>query len=384
MIAYVMPTRDRPDELRATLAALGSLPPHEAEVIVVDNASVAHPLPGVPRRLENGLPVRVLHMRENLGAAARNEGVRASDPASEWIVMLDDDSAPVDLGHLAACRDAPPDVLAIQAEIRLGSALPQSTARESGGLPEVFIGCGAALRRSAFLAQGGYDPAFGYYAEEYDLCARLLLAGGRIAMDRRFRVTHRKVSAGRDMNTILGRLVRNNGWVVQRYAPQALRREELRRTVTRYQRIAGKEWALSGFDAGLAELVRTLRLQTRRELPAGLWDRFTGRSAARRSLLSAYAERPFSTAALVREGKNAHEIVAALEAMGVAMTTPEEAEALVIGTLSPGPMLDAWESLPATPSRRIIAPWSAIVADPPEARAEGLALGLSERVRRAG
>lgn len=381
MIAYVLPTRDRPDELCLTLAALGSLPPHDAEVIVVDNASASPAR--VPARLSNGLPARALRMGENLGAAARNQGVRATDPASEWIVMLDDDSSPEGLGVLAACRDAPSDVLAIQAEIGLGSGVSASAARESGGLPEVFIGCGAAVRRSAFLSVGGYDPAFGYYAEEYDLCARLLLAGGRVAMDRRFFVSHRKVKTGRDMNTILHRLVRNNGWVVQRYAPRGLRREELRHTITRYQRIAGKERALSGFDAGFAELVRTLRHQTRRELPAGLWDRFTGRSAARRSLLKAYAERPFSTAALVREGKNAHEIVSALDAMGVAMTTPEEADVLVIGTLSPGPMLDAWDALRET-ARRVLAPWSAIVADPTGERAERPEWATPTPVRRAG
>ncbi len=45
MISYLLPTRNRPSTLRATLAAIGGLPDeaHEsvggAEVIVVDNAS---------------------------------------------------------------------------------------------------------------------------------------------------------------------------------------------------------------------------------------------------------------------------------------------------------------------------------------------------------
>ena len=49
-----------------------------------------------------------------------------------------------------------------------------------------------------------------------------------MAFDPWFRVLHRKVTANRDMNVILSRLVRNNGWVAQRYAPEVRRKEELR------------------------------------------------------------------------------------------------------------------------------------------------------------
>ena len=206
-ISFIIPTRDRAPVLAETLTGLSELGPLPAELIVVDNASEAPP--ELPARLPNDIPVRTIRLDSNEGAAARNRAAEAA--RAEWLVMLDDDSHPVGAGFLRAIADAPADVAAIGAEIFLPSG-----AREAGGLPEVFIGCAAAIRRADFLAAGGYDPAFDYYAEEYDLAAKLLLAGRRVVHDRRFRALHRKSTQGRDMGRILHRLVRNNVWALQR------------------------------------------------------------------------------------------------------------------------------------------------------------------------
>src|SRR5688572_21128323 len=98
MITYVLPTRDRPERLALTLAALGALKGHPeagpgyapGEVIIVDNASRQPPTP--PQVLPNGLRVRAIYLASNDGAASRNVAVQQGDPASEWVVMLDDDS----------------------------------------------------------------------------------------------------------------------------------------------------------------------------------------------------------------------------------------------------------------------------------------------------
>lgn len=335
-IAYVLPTRDRPETLARTVAALARLPRHDAQVVVVDNASSMPPR--LPVELHNGLPVLLLQRNRNEGAAARNAGVLASDPSCDWVVMLDDDSHPLSIGVLDALRDAPSEAGAVQAEILLPSADGRAR-HEAGGLPEVFIGCGAAIRRRAFIDAGGYDPTFNYYAEEYDLAARLLLAGWRVTIDRRFGVLHEKTQSGRDMNVILRRLVRNNTWVMQRYAPRGERTAEIRRTLARYGRIAVKERAEPGYAAGLFDLARTALRQPRRELPRLLWERFIGLDAARRALENAGSIR---RAALIASGKNEHVVRAALAERGVRVVgDPDSADALVIGTLSPGPALDA-------------------------------------------
>mgnify|MGYP000844702294 FL=1 len=371
-IAYVLPTRNRPTILAATIAHLSGLPRHPggAQVIIVDNASDVPATTQIGRATElpNGLTIEVVRSETNLGAAGRNLGVIVSDPSCRWIVMLDDDSWPTDLGFLDAIQRAeqpaakPAATLADRAEpvgAIAGDIQLSSGDREAGGLPEVFTGCGAIIRRDAFLSAGGYDASFGYYAEEYDLAARLILMGLRIETDLAARFEHAKVGAGRDMDLILARLVRNNAWVAQRYAPVGLRRDEIRRTVERYRAIAAKERAQDGFDRGLRETLHTLRRQARRSMNPRQWDRFTGKSAARRGLLAAFSGqtpaargqsvRGFARASVVPGGragdggtKNQHLIVEALSDIGVEIVAPGSGEDVrVVGTLSPGPMLDA-------------------------------------------
>lgn len=344
---FVIPTRDRHGDLARTLTALGRLP-IAGEVVVIDNGSATTPL--VPGTLTNGMTVRLECLPFNEGAAARNRALACT--RADWLVMLDDDSFPTDAGLARALDEAPDDVLAVSADVRL----PNAGTREMGGLPEVFIGCGVAVRRGAFEDAGGYDASFGYYAEEYDLAARLLLAGGRVLFDPRFRVDHHKSVGGRDMNLIVERLVRNNGWVMQRYAPSAVRRAQLREARRRCRVIAEKENARAGCGRGLVELRRTLHAQTRHAMDDALFDRFTGMHAARAALQREHARSRFATACVVEEGKNAWCVRRALAELGVRVADGGEAEALVVGTMSPGPMLDAGERL-ASCGRRVVLPW---------------------------
>ncbi|MBL8962784.1 MAG: glycosyltransferase [Phycisphaeraceae bacterium] len=360
MITYVLPTHERHDRLASTLRAIGDLGPHRevggAEVIIVDNAS---PTPAVaPGALTSGVFVRVIRLETNEGAAARNAGVEASDPSSDWVVMLDDDSHPVGTRFLSALSSRSSEVAAVMADIRL----PRLGTREAGGLPEVFIGCGVAIRRSAFLEMGGYDRSFNYYVEEYDLAARLLLAGYRVEFDPAFRIDHAKDVTNRDMNEILRRLVRNNGWVVQRYAPEDQRRAELREVRGRYRSIARKEGALDGFGRGLVELRRTFRAQRRTPFPRGLYERFTGKAHALEALEAERRQCPFHTAAVVEPGKNAWVVREALAELGVReVDATDDPEVLVIGTMSPGPMIDAAERWSGRSDRwRVAAPWRVV------------------------
>ena len=355
MISYILPTHNRPDRLAKSLTRIGRLSADDhaqlggAEVVIVDNASYVPPT--LPKRLANGLPVRSFRMASNQGAAARN--FAAEQAQGDWLLMLDDDSYPLDTDFISVLDEAPSDVAAIGADIRL-----RDERREAGGLPEVFVGCGAAIRRCAFLDAGGYDPSFHYYAEEYDLCAKLLLAGHRIVHDERFRVKHEKVSAGRDMNVILKYLVRNNGWIVQRYAPPEQRITMLRETIVRYGRIAELESAPAGYLEGLTELFATLLDQPQTQMPLPLFDRFTGLSHARRTLAESPLVTNHARIAIVDEGKNAWAVKQALREVGATIVDEQsDAQLLVIGTLSPGPMLDAYERR----SRRgepVLAAWS--------------------------
>ncbi|MEA3189452.1 MAG: hypothetical protein QOD77_34 [Thermoplasmata archaeon] len=62
----------------------------------------------------------------------------------------------------------------------LGLGEPASShAGESVGETGAVCGGAALFRRDAFLAHGGFDPAFFLYTEDADFCHRVWLAGGR-------------------------------------------------------------------------------------------------------------------------------------------------------------------------------------------------------------
>lgn len=341
-VSFIIPTCDRPHDLQRTLNRLGSLPAAPlaraggGEVLVVDNASQAPVL--VPSRLANGLPIAMIELESNHGAAARN--VAAGLARGEWLFMLDDDSFPLDAEFTAVLASTASEVAAVGGTI----CLPDGH-REMGGLPEVFVGCGAAIRRDAFLTVGGYDRSFQFYAEEYDLCARMLLAGHGVTHDTAIRVHHVRSTAGREMNLILERLVRNNTWVIQRYAPIKERTREIDRTLARYEMIALKEGATEGFERGRAAMEDSLSQQPVRRMPEALWDRFTGRAAVRTTIERRHAELVDRSVAIIEPGKHVNIVEQELARIGAEIVDEAEAEAevLIVGTLSPGPMLDALE-----------------------------------------
>jgi hypothetical protein len=382
MISFVIPTRDRIRRLRGTLEALAQLGPCDsvggAEVIVVDNDSRERLV--LPASLRSGVPIKSIWLDTNLGAAARNIAAHAASPHSQWLIMLDDDSWPVGPGLFDALLDQPSSVAVVTADIFVPGPCPagnepslSTPVRERGGLPEVLIGCGAAIRTRAFLDAGGYDESFHYYVEEYDLCAKLLLAGHRVRFDPRFMVVHAKDGANRDMHTIVQRLVRNNAWVAQRYCPDADLARELAEVRDRYRTIARKEKAIKGYRTGMREVQATLSQQPRTPMPQPLWDRFTGLAAARTALRTQVLRGNLSTIAIIDEGKNAWVVARALDELGVRVVRlspgidvsddrlrEHDVQAVALGTMSPGPMLDAYfarTSGPKSLTLPVLLPW---------------------------
>jgi hypothetical protein len=361
VITYVMVTRNRAERLGRTLRAIGELAGHEAEVVVVDHGSAEQHL--LPSRLANGIGVRSVPVGYAGPGAARTAGVRASDPASAWIVMLDDDSVPVDCAFstlLGPRVDS--SVGAVAAEVWVG---PRTRpVRECGGLPEVFVGCGAAVRREVYLGLGGYDATMGAPGDEADFCARLLMAGLRVAFEPGLRVVHARDESTPSPGTLLGRRVRNAGWLIQRYAPEATRLAARREARSRLRGVAEKGWGRAGIAAyrrGLLELRRSGASQHRSPMSAALWDRFTGLTAARQAVATAQREARFTTAMIVDAGVHAWAVALALEEHGVRLTQPgEDAQVQVIGTLDPGSMLDAYErraAMRGPAARRVVLPW---------------------------
>jgi GT2 family glycosyltransferase len=198
-ITVVVPTRDRPDRLARCLATLDAQTARQRlEVVVVDDSpsrsarSAADPFRGW----------RVLSGKGHGAAAARNLGAAAA--RAPLILFTDDDCEPSPVWAAAlasALRDAAVaagPTISPAGENRLGVAsqrivnyLSSCSADEAGFArfaPSNNLGC-----RAEVMERLPFDPGYPCSGgEDRDWCARLVAAGGRIALVADAVVQHRQ------------------------------------------------------------------------------------------------------------------------------------------------------------------------------------------------
>jgi GT2 family glycosyltransferase len=235
-VTVVVASRNRRERLMETL------PRHAAPVILVDNGSDD----GSPDAVEEAFPhVTVVRLGFNRGAAARNTGVAlASTP---YVAFADDDSfwAPGSLHQAAKLLEAHESVGLLTAQVLVGPEArvdPVSAAMAEAPLgappdgpgPHVlgFLACAALVRRSAFMAVGGFEPRLHVYGEEALLAMDLAAAGWQLTYAPALTVRHLPLPAGRDdrarhrleaRNRLLTAVLRRPPRVVARAAARAWR-----------------------------------------------------------------------------------------------------------------------------------------------------------------
>lgn len=270
-VAVVIATRNRADELLATLAHLTALPSRPV-VVVVDNGSTD----GSARRVEEAFPgVRVVALGENLGAAARNIGVELVDVP--YVAFSDDDSwwAPEALSRAVDRFQAHPRVALIAARILVGederldptsADMIASPLSGSDGPPGPrllgFLACGAVVRRDAFLAVGGFEPRLVIGGEEELLALDLAAAGHELRYVDEV-VAHHHPSSVRDSRDRRRRLARNGLLVAWLRRP---RRVAAARTAAAVREALRDRDAAAGLASAVAALPWALR--NRRVVPA--------------------------------------------------------------------------------------------------------------------
>src|SRR5689334_1184937 len=185
-VAVVMLTHNRREEVLASLDQLTRLP-ERPRIVVVDNGSSD----GTAERVAQCFPqVEVLPAGGNLGAAARNLGVRRAE--APYVALCDDDTwwETGALTHAADLFDAHPRLAVVTARVLVGpedkedsicAELAHSPLPVEPGMPGPpllgFMAGASVVRCSAFLAAGGFEPRFFLGGEEELLAADLVAAG---------------------------------------------------------------------------------------------------------------------------------------------------------------------------------------------------------------
>jgi GT2 family glycosyltransferase len=236
-VTIVIATRNRWDELAATLDRLTSLP-ERPPVLVVDNASSD----GTPERVVGAYPhVSAVALPANVGAAARTLGARLATTA--YIAFSDDDSwwEPGALSLAADVLGQDPQIGLVAGHILVGPGRepdPTSELMAAGSLDEWlqpspygrrgvtgFLACAVVVRRSAFLAVGGFEQHLFIGGEEELVGIDLADAGWKLVYEPGLIARHQP-SPKRNTRQRQRLLARNHlltGWM-RLSAPAALRR----------------------------------------------------------------------------------------------------------------------------------------------------------------
>jgi glycosyltransferase involved in cell wall biosynthesis len=192
--SILLPTRGRPQRLRACLEALAAqeFPPLDFEVIVVDDGGSDFP-EDVAAGAGRGLNLTVLRQAHAGPAAARNRGAAAA--RGRFLAFTDDDCAPSPqwLASLAQRFSAAPDQVIGG---KISNALPgniYSTGSQllidylysyynaDAGAARFLTSNNLAVPAEGFRALGGFDPGFPLAAgEDRDFCDRWAQRGGRM------------------------------------------------------------------------------------------------------------------------------------------------------------------------------------------------------------
>jgi GT2 family glycosyltransferase len=212
-VTTVVVSRNRRDEL------LDTLPRHHRPVILIDNASTDGSATAVAKAVPD---VHVVRPSRNLGAPARNAGVRLAE--TPYVAFADDDSwwEPDSIEAAVTILDAHPQIGLLAARILLHADEredPLCRVMASSPLPAVpnlpgtpvlgFVACAAVVRRTAFLSAGGFDPVVFFGGEETRLAIDLAAEGWQLCYDPRL-VVHHYPSARREGDAARGSLIARN------------------------------------------------------------------------------------------------------------------------------------------------------------------------------
>lgn len=214
-------TRDRGEEVAQALAAA-----HRADewddVLVLDNGSTP--------ALATFDGARWLRSDHNLGVAGGREHL-LSEARADVVCFLDDDAVLLTpaVATLRQLFAADPRLAVVAMKVVRADGRVAAIEHPFRGKPRDvddarpcawFVGCAYAVRRSTWLAHGGYDLRYEYSTEEADAAFRLLATGHTARYEPSLVVEHRPSAGGRNPAPRVPALRwRNRIWLARRHLP---------------------------------------------------------------------------------------------------------------------------------------------------------------------
>jgi GT2 family glycosyltransferase len=179
-------------------------------VIVLDQGTAPEATETLIKRFRNAKNFSLYRLANNSGVPA-GRNLAAALGQGQIIISLDNDaefmSPWVAMNAVTKLRKEP-DIAVLGFAILLPDRVAIDSA--SWGYPAslvpryqaafdttTFVGAGHAIRRSAWIAAGGYDPSLFFTWEEYDFALRAITLGWRIRYDGSLAVIHHKPACTR-------------------------------------------------------------------------------------------------------------------------------------------------------------------------------------------
>lgn len=196
---------------------------NDVEVIAVDNASND----GTKEYLSQQSLAKTIFLDENTGIAGYNKGFSIAQ--GEYILVLDDDSAPMTYDALEKAMDyldRHPQTGLVACHIQS----PDGSQQWSWHLPKqleetaspMFIGCGFIIRNQLFRDIGGYPADFFLYQNEVDVAFKVYQMNYDIIYLPDCVIEHRGIPALRPGWRRIYYPTRNTLWLIRKYYPQPI------------------------------------------------------------------------------------------------------------------------------------------------------------------
>jgi GT2 family glycosyltransferase len=217
-LSIMIATRDREEDLRRTLQELTCLESIVAETLVVDDGSKANLREVLGPEFSS---VQFLRFEECAGQSKRRSQA-FERLGTEFILQLDDDSAPVDRDSVVSALEfleSHRSIGALAFYIYNGQELPKDLGVPSPRFHHSFVGCGVLFRSAALREVGGYQSFFQSEWEEEELALRLIKGGWAIYFFPSVLIHHRVSPANRNSARTWMRGFRNKLWAMVMHYP---------------------------------------------------------------------------------------------------------------------------------------------------------------------